>query len=407
MPSTATLATLSAILKDLYLPPVVEQLNNEVLFLQRLETRDQEIFGNQAIVPLHTTRSGRVGSRLESEQLPQSGAQGYAKAVYDLKYHYGGVRVTGPAMAKTASESGSFLRALQGELDGIRNDLRRDVARQVYSDGTARIGVCGVTSASTTVVLGTTGTEALRKGQLYIGQFIDIGTLANPVSVASNREIIDYNGSTFGTITISGAAVTTAGTDFIFEQGNANASSVSKEMTGLQSLVSDAATTVGNINEASAGNAYWANIRTNVAGALTLDHLTRAFNQVNIAGGNVSVLISTFGMQRALFNLLQPKVQYVEPLNLKGGFKALEYMQQPFVADRDAPFNKVYLLDERFIKVFSNRDWHFLDEDGNVLKWVSGFDAWEAVLARYMNLGISRRNVQSVLFGFTNDTDGA
>jgi hypothetical protein len=407
MPSTATLSTLSAILKDLYLPPVVEQLNNEVLFLQRLETRDQEIFGNQAIVPLHTTRSGRVGSRLESEQLPQSGAQGYAKAVFDLKYHYGGVRVTGPAMAKTASEAGSFLRALQGELDGIRNDLRRDVARQVYSDGTAIIGSCGVTSASTTVVLGTSGTEALRKGQLYIGQFIDIGTQANPVSVASNREILDYNATTFGTITISGAAVTTAGTDRIFEQGNANASSVSKEQTGLQALVSDAATTVGGINEASAGNGYWGNIRTNVAGALALDTLTRAFNQVNIAGGNVSVMISTFGLQRALFNLLQPKVQYVEPLNLKGGFKALEYMGQPFVADRDAPFNHIYLLDERFIKVFSNRDWHFLDEDGNVLKWVSGFDAWEAVLARYMNLGITRRNVQSVLFGLTNDTDGA
>lgn len=407
MPTTATLATLSAILKDLYLPPVVEQLNNEVLFLQRLESRDQEIFGNRAYMPLHKARSGRVGARLESEQLPQSGAQGYDKAVYDLTYQYGGVRVTGPAMAKTASEAGSFLRALQGELDGIRNDLRRDVARQVYSDGTAVIGATGVTTASTTVVLGASGTEALRKGQLYVGQFIDIGTLANPVSVASNREITGYNASTFGTITISGANVTTAATDRIFEQGNANASSVSKEITGIQALVSTSANTVGGINEASAGNEFWAPIRNNVAGALSKDALTRTFNQVNIAGGNVSLMIGSFGLQRALFNLLQAQVQYVEPLNLKGGFKALEYMQQPFVADRDAPFNTIYLLDERFIKVFSNRDWHFLDEDGNVLKWVSGFDAWEAVLTRYMNLGISRRNVQAVMYGLTNDTDGA
>src|SRR5688500_16169570 len=123
MPATATIATLAAILKDIFLPPVVEQLNNDVLFMQRLETRDQEIYGNQAITPLHVFRSGRIGSRGENEQLPQSGAQGYDKAVWDLKYHYGGVRITGPAMAKTASEAGSFLRGLQGELDGIRNDL--------------------------------------------------------------------------------------------------------------------------------------------------------------------------------------------------------------------------------------------------------------------------------------------
>jgi hypothetical protein len=406
MPSTATLATLSAILKDLYLPPVVEQLNNEVLFLQRLESRDQEIFGNQAIVPLHTNRSGRIGARLENEQLPQSGAQGYDKAVYDLTYQYGGVRVTGPAMAKTASESGSFLRVLQAELDGIRNDLRRDVARQCYSDGTGVIGATGVTTAATVVVLGATGIEALKKGQLYIGQFIDIGTLANPVGVASNREITDVN-PVAGTITISGANVTTATTDRIFVQGSANASSVSKEIDGLQALVSNDGTgVVGGINPASAGKGYWKNQFDATGGALTKDILTQAFNRVNIEGGNVSLMIGSFGMQRALFNLLQAQVQYIEPLNLKGGFKALEYMQQPFVADRDAPWGKIYLLDERFIKVFSNRDWHFLDEDGHVLKWVAGFDAWEAILARYMNLGITRRNTQMVLTGFNNDPNG-
>jgi hypothetical protein len=175
------------------------------------------------------------------------------------------------------------------------------------------------------VVLGASGTEALRKGQLYVGQFIDIGTQANPISVASNREILSYNASTFGTITISGAAVTTAGTDRIFEQGNANASSVSKEITGIQALVSTSANTVGGINEASAGNEFWVPIRNNVAGALSKDALTRTFNMVNIAGGNVSLMIGSFGLQRALFNLLQAQVQYVEPLNLKGGFKALEY----------------------------------------------------------------------------------
>lgn len=396
-------STLSSILKDLYLPPVVEQLNNEVLILQRLESRSQELVGNQAVVPLHKNRSGGIGSRGENDALPAAGSQGYARAVFDLKQHYGRVRVTGLAMAKTANSAGAFLKALQGEIDGIRNDLKMDVARQSYSDGTAVIETCGTTTASTTVVLNSA--EALRKGELYIGQVVDIGTLAAPNTIAEGREITDVNLST-PSITITGGAVTTSTSHFVFRSGNAEASSVSNEMTGLKQLVSTAANTVGGINAAGAGNSYWDNLRVNVAGALSLDGLTQAFNQVQIAGGNVSVFISTPGMQRALFNLLQAQVRYLEPLNLKGGFKALEYMGQPFVADRQHPFGRIHILDEKFIKVFSTGDWHWLDEDGNILKWVTGFDAWEAVLARYMNLGISRRNVQMVLYGLTNDPNG-
>lgn len=402
MANGAAIATLGAILKDLYLPPVVEQLNNQILLLQRIEPRSQELVGNQAVVPLHTARSGGIGSRAENAALPAAGSQGYAKAVFDLKYHYGRVRVTGVAMAKTASTAGAFLKALQGELDGIRRDLQLDLARQVYGDGTAIIATCGTTTASTVVNI--SSDEPLRKGFIYIGMVIDIGTQAAPTTVVAAANVTDVSIAN-KTVTID-SSVTTSSSHFIFRSGNALASSVSNELTGLQALVATAANTVGGINAAGAGNAYWDNLRDNAAGALSLDIMTKAFNTVAVAGGDVSLMIGTPGMQRALFNLLQPQVRYVEPLQIKGGFKALEYMGQPMVADRLAPFGKIFFLDEEFVKVFSPGDWHFLDEDGDTLKWVVGFDAWEAVLARYLNLGISRRNVQFVEYGLTNDPAG-
>lgn len=402
MANGAAIATLGAILKDLYLPPVIEQLNNQILLLQRLEPRSQELVGNQAVVPLHSTRSGGIGSRAENAALPAAGSQGYAKAVFDLKYHYGRVRVTGVAMAKTANTAGAFLKALQGELDGIRRDLQLDLARQTYGNGDSKIATCGTTTAAAVVVLA--NSEALRKGYIYIGQVIDIGTAAAPTTVVAGANVVDVSIAN-GTVTID-SSVTTSASHFIFRAGNALASSVSNEMTGLQQLVSTAANTVGGINAAGAGNSYWDNLRDNAAGALSLDIMTKAFNTVLVNGGDVSLMIGSPGMQRALFNLLQPQVRYVEPLQIKGGFKALEYLGQPFVADRLAPFGQIYFLDEEFIKVFSPGDWHFLDEDGNTLKWVVGFDAWEAVLARYMNLGISRRNVQFVEYGLNNDPNG-
>lgn len=395
----ATLSTLSSILKDYYLPPVTEQLNNEVLLLQRLEKRDQELFGNQAIVPLHTGRSGGIGARPESGALPSPGNQAYAKAVYDLKYLYGRVRVSGPSMAKTASEAGAFLQSLKSELDGIRNDLRKDVSRQVYGDGTAIIASTAVVSASTTV--GLQSDEPLRHGFLYVGMVIDIGTAANPTADSASRTITAVN-LAGPSITVD-SAITAAAGDKIFRAGAAGAASAVYEINGgLQAAVSTAANTYGGINAAT--STYWDNYRNTSGGALSLDAMMQAFNQQRVAGGNLTAIITSFGLQRAFFNLLQSKVQYVTPTKLSGGFQSLDFQGMPLIADIDAPFGKMYFLDESTLKVFSNRDWHFLDEDGNVLKWNNGFDEWEAVLARYMNIGATRRNNQLVVSGLTDAT---
>ena len=108
----ANLSTLSTILKEYYLGPVTEQLNNEVLLLSRLEAKSEDLVGKRAYVPLHWGRSGGVGARSEAAALPSAGKQQYERAVYDLKYLYGRVEVTGPSMAKTKNEAGAFLQAL-------------------------------------------------------------------------------------------------------------------------------------------------------------------------------------------------------------------------------------------------------------------------------------------------------
>jgi len=372
------------------------------LILQRLEPRSQELVGNEAVVPLHTSRSGGIGSRAENAALPTSGNQVFAKAVFDLKYHYGRISVTGVAMAKTANTAGAFLKALQAELDGIRRDLTLDIGRQAYGDGSGKVATCGVTTASTTVVLASA--EAILKGSLYIGMAVDVGTAANPVLLANASVITAVNAAT-PSITI-GTSVTTTAAHFVFRAGNAVDATHVNELTGLSALVSQAANTVGGIDASQAANSYWDNMRNNAAGTLTLDMLLKAYNQVQIAGGETSAMICTPGMQRAYFKLLQAQVRYVEPLTIKGGFQVLEFMGKPFVADRLAPFGSIFFLDEEFVKVFSTGDWHFLDEDGNTLKWVIGYDAWEAVLARYFNLGISRRNVQFLQYGLTDDPSG-
>ena len=409
----ATLSTLSALLKDYYLPPVREQLNNETFILSVLDVNNENLYGNQAVVPLHYGRSGGLGARAEGGALPLAGNQSYQRAVYDLKYLYGRVKVTGPSMAKTSSEAGAFLQALKSELEAIRNDLKKDVARQLYGDGTASIAVCGTTTSSLTVVLGSA--EAIKKGQLYVGQVVDIGTAAAPTTIVANAVIAGVSASgpsiTLSSTDVNGNTVnpvTTSNSHSVSRAGSRGASSAVYEINaGLQALIPTAANSIGGIDASQAANSYWDNQRQTSVGDLTVDAMLQMWNTIRIAGGEPEYMITSYGLQRAFFKLLQSQVRYTSPMQIAGGFSSLEFMGKSITADLEAPWSKIHFFDKQSIEVFSNRDWHFLDEDGNILKWSVGFDAWEAVLARYMNLGACRRNTLGVMSGVTIPTGQA
>ncbi len=39
-----------------------------------------------------------------------------------------------------------------------------------------------------------------------------------------------------------------------------------------------------------------------------------------------------------------------------------------------------------------DKDWYWEDLDGSVFKWVSNFDAWEALMKQYWQFGTHKRN---------------
>ena len=413
-----TIANLSNILKEYYLGPVVEQLNNEVLLLSRLESRSEDLVGKRAYVPLHTGRTSGIGARGELQTLPTAGKQGYDKAVYDLKYLYGRVQVSGPSMAKTKNEAGAFLQALKSELDGVRNDLKKDLARQVYGTGTGEIaGVASIDAASSgRQVITLDSSEPIRKGQLYAGMVVDVLTTSTSNTLASNGgalEVYAVNVATPSiTVTNVGGALATSSTGaFVitrtgartasgYPNGDSDTGPLSNEIDGIQRIVpADAAGNFGGITTTS--GSFWDNIRVDPANGvdddISLPVLQKAMNQVRIAGGMPSVMLTTLGIQRDFYMLLQDQVRYTEPTTFRAGFSTLEYAGMPMIADIDAPFGRLYLLDEANLKVFSDQDFHFLDMDGQTLRQVSNLDAYEAIMVRYMNLGATRRNTQAVI----------
>ena len=404
----ADLSTLSNILKEYYLGPVAEQLNNTVLLLSRLEAKSEDLVGKRAYVPLHYGRSSGIGARGENAALPAAGSQQYDKAVYDLKYLYGRVGVTGPSMAKTKNEAGAFLQALKSELDGVRNDLKKDLARQIYGDGTGTIGEADSVTDPDVVL---TTSEPIRKGQFYVGMLLDVYTGSTKQN-SSPLEVVGVDVAT-ATITLDDASDVSAGDNLVragvvvtASSSEANTYSLSDEVDGLRRIVADSSTPFGGIDPASA--VWWDNQRVQASGtggtggtyALTLEDIQKGLNLARIAGGNPTSVVTSLGVQREFYMLLQDIVRYVEPdsgLSYGAGFKTLSYNGMPIIADIDAPYGHMYILDESTMKVFSDQDWHFLDADGLTLRQVTNYDRFEAIMARYMNLGSNRRNNQVVV----------
>lgn len=404
----ATLSTLSNILKEFYLGPIQEQFNNEVLVTQILQMDSENLEGLKAVIPLHTGRSGGIGARAELVQLPAASNQAYQRATYDLKYHYARIQVSGPSISKTSTDAGAFARALKEELDRIKDDVQIDFARQLYGDGSAQIATTTNQAATTSLILATD--EALQKGFIYVGMIVDVGTAVNPQSLASARTVTDVDVPN-KTIVISGANITPTGAEFIFRSGNADSVNGIQEMdAGLQKLVSVAGATVGGINDAGAGTKIWANLRDTSGGGITLDNLQINWNKASNAGlkADQAVALTTPGIARRLFATADFKsnVRFVDTTTLNGGFEQITFNAGggsiKLVTDRLAPFGKVHLLHKKHFRLFSPNNWDFLARDGLTIRWVTDFDAFQAVLYRYANLGTDRRNTSLVMSGLTD-----
>ena len=84
---TATTSTLDAALKEYYLPPAREQLNNENMMLAQIERSTQHVEGRRAVLSLHVSRNTGIGARGEGEALPTAGSQGFAAQRVGLAYY--------------------------------------------------------------------------------------------------------------------------------------------------------------------------------------------------------------------------------------------------------------------------------------------------------------------------------
>ena len=199
----ATLSTITPLLKEVYEGRIREQLNNEITTLKRITRSSSgvsnETGGKYVTFPVHTRRNAGLGARNEMEALPAAGQQGHAAARIGLKHQYGGIQLTGQAIAMSSTDPKSFAKALDNEIEGLKNDFKKDLNRQIYGSGNGAIGTVKTTAAGVNTV-------AVTDARLFqIGAIVDIVTLPTTVAVSARTVTAVDLTSGANTVTLSGA----------------------------------------------------------------------------------------------------------------------------------------------------------------------------------------------------------
>lgn len=386
----STLTTISSLLKNQYLGPVREQINNSIVLLNRVGKDEESVVGKNFTIPVHYGRNEGIGARADGGTLPTAGNQGYHETIVPMKYLYGRIKLTGPSIKAAKTNEGAFMRAVESEMKGITRDLKSEFNRMLYGDGTGALTVCGTTNASTTVVVASTA-------KLRVGMPIDVIVTADGSTStgAVGRTVASIASAT--TFVISGAAITTDNTFSVYRAGSRNL-----EIMGLSGIV---ATTGALQNIDPSTYAWWkANVSSNSGTnrALTELMMQTALDTVETVGdGKITAIYASYGVRRAYQALLQTDRVYQNVMKFDGGFSALEYNGLPLFADKDCPANTLFFVDEDKLKFYRMSDFEFMEDDGSVLSRVSGEDAYEAVLYKYAEFGTSARNAHYALKDIT------
>lgn len=200
---SATIATLSAILKEFYLGPIAEQLNQEVLVYDLFQKATVDWSGKTVIIPVHVRRNTAVGFTSDGGALPTGTDQeGYERLTVSAKFLYGKFRITGPAISAAKAGANTFISYVDAEMNKLVEDVKIR-ANQAAIHGGSVIGyIWEKTNAGATRQY--SGRQDLLLG---VGNTVDIVRLDNYQTVVAAAQI---NAVTQDSITFNAAPGTAA-----------------------------------------------------------------------------------------------------------------------------------------------------------------------------------------------------
>lgn len=375
-------------LKSYYLDVVKDKLNYSVNpFLAAIKHSTEDVYGKDVRKLAVHGLNGGIGAGTEDGKLPASSSNNYTQLVSTLKNIYGTIEISDKAIRASQSDSGAFVSLLNAEMEGLINASTYNFGRMLFGDGTGKIAKVACVNPEGVLV------DSVEK--LKVGMVVDFCTLeGETIPGGASRKIsdIDFVNKTFNVVGEPLANEDITVDCILTVQGSCN-----NEITGLGAIFGNSSTLYG-INRA--GNDWLKPYKTEVS-TLTENAIQTALDEIEIASGNsINFIVCSWGVRRALINLLGENRSNIHTMELAGGFKAISYNGIPIVADRFCPKGTMYLLNTDDFSLNQLCDWQWMEgDDGKVLRQVPGKPVYTATLVKYVELMCSRPCGQGMISG--------
>ncbi len=394
----------AAELKNFYQGPMIDVLNENLEVLKLCDKVTNGWNGYQIVRPLRVVRNQGIGATTDGGNLPNIGRQTTVQALISSKFNYLRCGVSGPMMAASSADVGSFVRSAAYEMKMGFLDLKADINRQLGWDGTGTLATANaaVAGSNTIVIAGRTSTEEALK-------FVDIGL---EFDIYTSAGVLVQSGITINSITTPNPLALTAtlvcdtimncsATDVLVRTGSYN-----NEIQGLFYALDGGTSTIYNVNRATYFS-YQGNVTNMSSAQLTLDAMQNVWNQ-GLRRGNVqnySAVLSDYTSLRYYQKLLVPDKRYVNTKDVDGtlgdkdGSYQMEFSGIPIKPDPMFP-TRFAFVPQSVLKNYVLKELAFADETGAPYIAQTGTDQFEMRLRYFTNLFNEQPSSCAVLYGY-------
>lgn len=390
MSGLINISAISDALKNYYIDAIRYQMDDKTdPLMAMMEKSSKNIQGDQIVRYLRYGKNGGTGNRADDGAMPLAGSRKGKQITTGTKNLFGTLLITDKVIKASQGPRGSFISYLETTLEELMADAKENFARQIHGDGTGVIA-----TASGWVTTAVTLTSAADARLFYEGMIVDMFSADGNTKKLDAVEILNVNRVT-GVLTMASApSGTTAAGELICVQG-----SKGLELTGLTKVLT-AGNTVYGLDRST--NSWFDPNVINVNGALDEIAIQNGFDTTDIRSGKTpDLLMASFGVSRAYMEHMLTYKRNTNTLEVKGGFKGLDFNGVPMVKSKYRPAGTLALLCTDNFSLDRIADWSFIDENGSILTRKTGYAQYEAVLAMYAEMICDLSAAQTRMYGIT------
>jgi len=371
-------------LKNVYDDGVV-QLQNQATVLRKKFTKAKavRVSGDHYEMDARVAGNrGGVGARLSDDPMPVAKRQVHVKAmVYDRSV-FGTIKLYDKDIQDAEESEDAFINHLDDEMENIVLDFMKHMNIITYGDGTGILALVNAGTVNSNTFVGQVGSTWGSFGTTYLmtGDQLDIWdtTLTIKRTPAGGVAVLTVQPTT-QTVTVDQNLTLTA-TDVVVRYN-----SVNKEYVGLQLASDNSASVVfQNVNRGTQPR-YRGNVIDAGGQMLSEVYLQQMFSLIEIATGQEPNTIVAHNAQWDHYAAIGTSLKRFMSTKIDMGFATLDYLGIGFTKDVDCPKFNIHVFKNDAVQngVVAPLGW--LDRDGKVLKWVSGYAAWTGILREYGN----------------------